>query len=162
MPLPTLNLTDAEKRMVATRVRFLERRMPYRVVITTDPAIDEDALDTVPLYANDLESTLAIIDSRPADERREYRCSFSRRRTSMRQGGRMPYDEPYDQWDIIVPGSVHDAVRGGDVCYIVEDREAGEAHLYTIKSIAEDRLRYMSYLSVEEYGHRQRGADGAG
>ena len=133
------------------RVNALRRRMPYRMVVHYDPLLlderlvqDDDPNDRQVLYNY-------LVNAWYQNQGHEIRCDFNRQINPSRTGGVQPTDEPSHRVGIIVPGEIPEEIRVTDIATILE---LHEQPLYTIIHIGHDRLRYITNITLEEYGHR--------
>ena len=164
---------DIIGKMRQRHVDSLRNRMPNKIGILSDPLLNEADLD--PLKLNDataiydrikevegdyqalieeyilLGLDLAEIGLSPIDS---YQCQVSRRSVPYVEGGPAPADDYSDIWDVIIPGGVDDEVRVSKVAIVREDNDSLK-RVYTITAVAQDRLKYIARLTMEDYGLRR-------
>ena len=152
MPIGPLPRTRALRVGRERRVRNLERRLPYEMVIIPDPLL--------------VEGEAAIGDDQPNAARavlnlvyRAYlngtatvlRCDFRRVDSISRNTGRVPTDEPSDYLDAFISGRPPESVQVTDVATILQEERQG---VYTIASMTQDRWGYTTTMRLETFAHR--------
>ena len=150
-PIGPLPRSRAQKVGRERRLRSLNKRLAYRLVIVPDPLLINEAKKYIG-EISDNEFLLNTLRQLWLEGRAtELRCDFHRRFNINRSGGREPTDEPVQHILAQTTGDKPMAVNITDVATILE--EPGEG-LYTIINIATDRLKYNTTYTLEEFGHR--------
>ena len=135
------------------RLRSFNKRLPYRLIVIADPLLRDPGSQFIGETRDSqylLQTLWAEWENGAATE---VRCDFSRQRNINRAGGRVPVDEPVQHLQVYSAGDKPPAVNVTNLCTIMG--EPGEG-LYTIVGIGNDRLRYFTIYSLEEFGHRAR------